>query len=209
MSVRVKICGLTNLEHARVAVDAGADALGFIFFSGSPRYVTPAAAARIIAQLPPFVSKVGVFVNEPIGPLLEVANSVGIDTIQLHGTENPAYCENLPSKRLKIIKAFRVKEQSSLSPLRDFRASAFLLDSYVAGQLGGTGAKFNWDLAIQASAFGTPIILAGGLLPENIRDAVVKVAPYAVDVSSGVESAPGKKDHAKLRAFIAAARSAA
>ena len=209
MSVRVKICGLTNLEDARVAVDAGADALGFIFFSGSPRYVTPAAAARIIAQLPPFVSKVGVFVNEPIGPLLEVANSVGIDTIQLHGTENPAYCENLPSKRLKIIKAFRVKDQSSLAPLRDFRASAFLLDSYVAGQLGGTGAKFNWDLAIQASAFGTPIILAGGLLPENIRDAVAKVAPYAVDVSSGVESAPGKKDHAKLRAFIAAARSAA
>ena len=127
----------------------------------------------------------------------------------LHGTENPAYCENLPSKRLKIIKAFRVKDQSSLAPLRDFRASAFLLDSYVAGQLGGTGAKFNWDLAIQASAFGTPIILAGGLLPENIRDAVAKVAPYAVDVSSGVESAPGKKDHAKLRAFIAAARSAA
>jgi phosphoribosylanthranilate isomerase len=209
MSVRVKICGLTNLDDARAAVDAGADALGFIFFSGSPRYVTPAAAARIIAQLPPFVTKVGVFVNEPVAPLLEIANSVGIDTIQLHGSETPAYCENLPSERLKLIKAFRIKDQSSLTPLRNYRTSAFLLDSYVPGQLGGTGAKFNWDLAIQASAFGTPIILAGGLVPENIRDAISKVAPFAVDVSSGIESAPGKKDHAKLRAFIAAAHSAA
>ena len=208
MSVRVKICGLTNLDDARAAIEAGADALGFIFFSGSPRYITPAAAARIIAQLPPFVSKVGVFVNEPIAPLLEVANSVGIDTIQLHGTETPNYCENLPGNRLKVIKAFRIKDQSSLLPLRDFHTSAFLLDSFVPGQLGGTGAKFNWDLAIQASAFGTPIILAGGLIPENIRDAVSKVAPYGVDVSSGVESSPGKKDHSKLRTFIAAARSA-
>lgn len=208
MSVRVKICGITNLDDARAAVDAGAHALGFIFFSGSPRYITPPAASRIIAQLPPFVSKVGVFVNEPIAPLLEVANSVGIDTIQLHGTEAPNYCENLPGQRLKIIKAFRIKDQSSLGPIRDYRASAFLLDSFVPGQLGGTGAKFNWDLAIQASAFGTPIILAGGLVPENVRDAVSKVAPYGVDVSSGIESSPGRKDHAKLRAFISAALSA-
>jgi phosphoribosylanthranilate isomerase len=208
MSVRVKICGLTNLDDARAAIDAGADALGFIFFSGSPRYVTPAAAARIIAQLPPFVSKVGVFVNEPVGPLLEIVNSVGIDTIQLHGNESPAYCDNLPGNRLKIIKAFRIKDQSSLLPLRDFRAAAFLLDSYVPGQHGGTGSRFNWDLAIQASALGIPIILAGGLIPENIRDAISKVAPYGVDVSSGIESAPGKKDLSKLRAFIAAARAA-
>lgn len=208
MSVRVKICGLTNLDDARVAVDAGADALGFIFFPGSPRYVTPAAAARIIAQLPPFIAKVGVFVDESLAGIQETLTATGIDTVQLHGSESPALCEKLSESRLKIIKAFRVKDQSSLAALKDFRASAFLLDSYVPGQLGGTGAKFNWDLAIQAAGFGTPIILAGGLLPENIGDAVSKVSPYGVDVSSGVESAPGKKHHAKVRAFITAARSA-
>lgn len=206
MSVRVKICGLTNLEDARVGIDAGAHALGFIFFSGSPRYITPAAAARIISQLPPFVSKVGVFVNEPFESILEIAKTTGIDTIQLHGDETPALCEALTRERFKVIKAFRIKDQSSLQSLQHFTASAFLLDSYVPGQLGGTGAKFNWDLAIQAAALGTPIILAGGLVPENIRDAVAKVAPYGLDVSSGVESAPGKKDHAKVRAFIDATR---
>jgi phosphoribosylanthranilate isomerase len=209
MSVRIKICGLTNLDDARAAVDAGADALGFIFFPGSPRYITPAAAAHIIAQLPPFVSTVGVFVDEPAVSLQETANAVGINAIQLHGNESPDYCDSIPRDRFRVIKAFRVKDQSSLASLKDFRASTFLLDSYVPGQLGGTGAKFNWDLAIQASRFGTPIILAGGLVPENIRDAVAKVTPYGVDVSSGVESAPGKKDHNKVRAFIAAARSAA
>jgi len=208
MSVRVKICGLTNLEDARVAIDAGAHALGFIFFAGSPRYITPAAAARIISQLPPFVSKVGVFVNEPFESILEIAKTTGIDSIQLHGDETPALCEALARERFKLIKAFRIKDQSSVQPLQNFNASAFLLDSYVPGQLGGTGAKFNWDLAIQAAALGTPIILAGGLVPENIRDAVAKVSPFGVDVSSGVESSPGKKDHAKVRAFIDAARSA-
>ena len=208
MSVRVKICGLTNLEDARVAVDAGADALGFIFFPGSPRYVTQASAARVIAQLPPFVSKVGVFVNETFEMIQEIARATGIDTLQLHGDETPELCEALARERFKVVKAFRVKDQHSLGALKNFHASAFLLDSYVPGQLGGTGAKFNWDLAIQAAGLGTPIILAGGLVPENIRDAVSKVAPYAVDVSSGVESAPGQKDHAKVRAFIAAARGA-
>lgn len=202
MPVRVKICGLTNLEDARVAIDAGAHALGFIFFAGSPRHVTPAAAARIISQLPPFVSKVGVFVNEPLELILQSSRTTGIDAIQLHGDETPEVCEALAREGFKVIKAFRMKDQSSLQSIQSFSASAFLLDSYVPGQLGGTGAKFNWDLAIQAAALGTPIILAGGLGPDNIRDAVAKVAPYGVDVSSGVESAPGKKDHAKVRAFI-------
>ena len=202
MPVRVKICGLTNLEDARVAIDAGAHALGFIFFAGSPRHVTPPAAARIISQLPPFVSKVGVFVNESFDSILQVSRTTGIDAIQLHGDETPELCEALKREGLKVIKAFRMKDQSSLPSVQSFSVSAFLLDSYVPGQLGGTGAKFNWDLAIQAAAFGTPIILAGGLVPENVRDAVAKVAPYGVDVSSGVESAPGTKDHAKVRAFI-------
>lgn len=208
MSVRVKICGLTNLDDARAAIDAGADALGFIFYSGSARYVTPAAAARIIAQLPPFISRVGVFVDESLESILEIAHTSGIDTIQLHGSESPELCDALARESFKVIKAFRIKDQDSLKQLKNFRTSAFLLDSYVPGQLGGTGAKFNWDLAIQAATFGTPIILAGGLVPENIRDALSKVGPYAVDVSSGVESAPGKKDLEKVRAFIAAARSA-
>lgn len=205
MSVRVKICGLTNLDDARAAIDAGAHALGFIFFSGSPRYITPPAAARIIGQLPPFASKVGVFVNEPLESILQIANSTGIDAIQLHGDETPDLCEALARERFKTIKAFRIKDRSSLDSVGNFRTSAFLLDSYVSGQLGGTGAKFNWDLAIEAATSGIPIILAGGLVPENVQQAVSKVSPYAVDVSSGVEASPGKKDHQKIRAFITAA----
>ena len=195
------------MTDARVATDAGAHALGFIFFPGSPRYITSAAARGIIKLLPPFVSKVGVFVNEPLDAILKIARGTGLDAIQLHGDEPPELCDALASEGFKVIKAFRIKDQSSLHSLRDFRASAFLLDSYVPGQLGGTGAKFNWDLAIQAVRFGTPIILAGGLEPENIRDAVSKVSPYGVDVSSGVEKNPGKKDPARVQAFITAALS--
>lgn len=205
MSVRVKICGVTNLEDAHAAIQAGAHAVGFILYAGSARYVTAAAASRIIAQLPPFISKVGVFVNEPFESILQMANSIGIDTIQLHGEETPELCDCLSRERFKTIKAFRIKDQSSLDTMQKFRTSAYLLDSYVPGQLGGTGAKFNWEIAVQAVKFGTPIILAGGLVPENVRDAASKVGPFGVDVSSGVESSPGKKDHAKIRAFIAAA----
>ena len=208
MSVRVKICGITNSEDAKVAVEAGADALGFIFFSQSPRNISPVEAKDIIERVPPFVAKVGVFVNESLETILRIAKETGIDTVQLHGDESAELGEQIARENLKVIKAFRIKDQSSLAALKEFRASAFLLDSYVPGQLGGTGAKFNWDLAVQAAAAGTPIILAGGLVPENVGDAVSKVGPYGVDVSSGVESAPGKKDHAKVRAFIAAVRSA-
>jgi phosphoribosylanthranilate isomerase len=208
MSVRVKICGITNLEDAQAAVQAGADALGFIFFAQSPRNVSPEMARRIIEKMPPFVAKVGVFVNESLEKILQIVKETGIDTVQLHGDESPQLCEKVARENLKVIKAFRIKDQNSLTPLKEFRAAAFLLDSYVPGQLGGTGAKFNWDLAVQASGLGTPIILAGGLVPENVRDAISKVAPYGVDVSSGVESAPGRKDHAKVRAFIEAAQSA-
>ena len=210
MSVRVKICGISNFEDARAAVEAGADALGFIFFPQSPRNVSPEVARSIIEQLPPFVAKVGVFVNEAADRILQIAKETGIDTVQLHGDESPELCEKIARENLKVIKAFRIKDQSSLAAMNGFRASAFLLDSYVPGQLGGTGAKFNWDLAVQAAGLGTPIILAGGLVAENVGDAVSKVGPYGVDVSSGVELelAPGKKDHAKVRAFIEAVRAA-
>jgi phosphoribosylanthranilate isomerase len=206
MPVRVKICGITNLEDARVAIDSGADALGFIFFSGSPRHISPESAAEIISNLPPFIAKVGVFVDAPVDGILDIAGATGIDTVQLHGSESPAECAEIAASRLTVVKAFRVKEATSLEPIANYRASAFLLDSYVAGQLGGTGAKFNWDLALKAKQFNTPIILAGGLDPENVTDAVSKVFPYAVDVSSGVEASPGKKDHQKVRRFIARAK---
>src|SRR5688500_8835648 len=201
MSVRVKICGITNFEDAKVAVEAGAHALGFIFFSQSPRNISSAEAKRIIEGIPPFVAKVGVFVNETAERILQIAKETGIDTVQLHGDEAQELCEKIARENLKVIKAFRIKDGSSLGALKDFQVSAFLLDSYVPGQLGGTGAKFNWDLAVQASGLGTPIILAGGLVPENVRDAVSKVAPYGGDVSSGValELAPGKREPAQVR----------
>jgi phosphoribosylanthranilate isomerase len=201
----VKICGITNLADAECAVQAGADALGFIFFQKSPRYIEPKAAAQIASQVAGSVLKVGVFVDENFETMEGIARQCGLDRLQLHGNESREICVSL---RTPVIKAFRVQDVNSLAPLRDYKVPAFLLDSYVAGQLGGTGAKFNWDLAIQAKAFGTPIILAGGLTSENVGDAVAKVRPYGVDVSSGVERAPGKKDHAKVREFIRRARAA-
>jgi phosphoribosylanthranilate isomerase len=208
MPVRVKICGLTNLDDALASIEARADALGFIFFPKSSRYIEPKAAGKICAQLPPFVSKVGVFVDESLEQIVAIARASGIETVQLHGNENAEFCTALREKHFTVIKAFRVQDSSTLAQLQSYRAAAFLLDSYVPGQLGGTGAKFSWDLALQAKSAGVPIILAGGLDPENVADAVSKVTPYAVDVSSGVESSPGKKDLAKVRAFIARAKSA-
>ena len=205
MPVRVKICGITSLQDAILAVEAGADALGFIFFARSPRCITPDAAAEIIRQLPPFISRVGVFVDEPIGQVNETALRAGLDAVQLHGAESAEECERAV---VRAVKAFRVKDRNSLAEIRKYRTAAYLLDSYVAGQLGGTGERFNWDLAIEAKHVGRPVILAGGLTPENVADAAAKVRPYAVDVSSGVESSPGKKDASKVREFIARAKAA-
>lgn len=203
MPVRVKICGITNAEDARFAASAGADALGFIFFKGSPRFITIDAAAEITGELPPFVAKVGVFVDEALETVNEIGTRLGLTAVQLHGNESAEYCSSV---RLPVIKAFRVKDESSLRDLGKFRAAAFLLDSFVPGQLGGTGAKFNWDLAVQAKKLGTSVILAGGLTPENIAEAVKMVQPYAVDVSSGVEKKPGLKDPQKVADFIQSAK---
>jgi phosphoribosylanthranilate isomerase len=204
MSVRVKICGVTNAEDALAAVDAGANALGFMFYESSPRNVAVKVAADIIRQLPPFVAKVGVFVNAAEENVRRAIGESGIDTLQFHGDETPEFCRGfLP---LKIYKAFRMENLESLLALPGYRTDAWLLDSFVEGKRGGTGAQFNWDLAVESKKFGRPIILAGGLTPENVAEAVRKVQPFAVDVSSGVESAPGKKDHAKVRRFIAAAK---
>ena len=204
MSVKVKICGVTNLEDALAAVDAGADALGFMFYEPSPRNVPVKVAAGIIRRLPPFIAKVGVFVNATEETVRMTVRECGLDTLQFHGDEPPEFCAKFSP--LKVYKAFRIQNLESLQPLPAHKTDAWLLDGFAPDNLGGTGAKFNWDLAVEAKKLGGLIILAGGLTPENISEAVRKVQPYAVDVSSGVESSPGKKDHAKLRRFIAAAK---
>jgi phosphoribosylanthranilate isomerase len=199
---KVKICGITSLDDALVAVAAGADALGFVFFEKSPRNVDPEQAAAIIAQLPPFVQVVGLFVNAPLDLVNETADRCGLDIIQLHGDETPAYCDLV---RRRVMKVFRVRGMESLAPIADYRVSAYLLDAYSPNAYGGTGSVFNWDCAIAAKQHG-PVVLAGGLDPENVASAVAKVRPYGVDVSSGVEASPGKKDAELVRRFVEQAK---
>ncbi len=196
--MRIKICGITNSEDAQAAVEYGADALGFLF-SKSPRQVTKEQSRDIVKNLPPFISPVGVFVDEQIDTLKEICDFCAIRTVQLHGSESPLYLNDL--KGYKIIKAFRVKEEDELKPLANYKPHAFLLDSFVKGVMGGTGVSFNWEIARQAHKYGT-IILSGGLTPENVKEAIQMVKPYAVDVSSGVESSPGKKDKTLMKRFI-------
>jgi len=205
MSTRVKICGITKLADAQAAVGAGADALGFIFYEKSPRYLAVSAAAKISKQLPPFVLRVGVFVNAPEELVTRAIGECGLGLLQFHGDEPPEFCTRFG---LMSMKAFRIRDSESLKELPKYPTAAWLLDAYSAETLGGTGEKFNWDLAIEAQRFGKPVFLAGGLTPENIAAAVRKVQPFGVDVSSGVESSPGKKDQAKVRAFIANVRQA-
>lgn len=200
--IRVKICGITSLEDALVAIDAGADALGFVFSPTSPRHVFPEQAASIIRHLPPFVQIVGLFVNEPPEAVNTIADQCGLDIVQLHGDESPGYCDSI---RRRVIKAIRVKNITSLEPIRDYRVSACLLDTWSPAAHGGTGRTFNWEFAACA-AQTSRIILAGGLTPDNVAEAIRRVRPYGVDVSSGVESAPGKKDPNKLALFINAAK---
>jgi phosphoribosylanthranilate isomerase len=205
MSVIVKICGITNTPDALAAAHGGAAALGFVFYEGSPRYLTPAAAAAIIHELPPAIVKVGLFVNAAEEAVKRTITECGLNLLQFHGDESPDYCLQFG---LMSMKAFRIRDASSLKALPDYRTDAWLLDAHVPGQYGGTGDTFNWDLAVEAQRLGRPIFLAGGLTPENVGAAVRKVHPYAVDVSSGVESAPGRKDHTKVVAFIKAAKAA-
>lgn len=181
---------------AVVAAAAGADAIGLVF-APSRRQVTVNQARRIAAELPPFVTKVGVFVDEDRTRVLEIADACGLDMLQLHGLEPPEYCAAF---RIPIIKAIRVRDARSLEAMRKYRVAAFLLDSYDPDLAGGAGIAFKWDLAsgVRASA---PVILSGGLTTENVGDALETVQPYAVDVSSGVET-NGRKDHGKIRAFI-------
>lgn len=208
MSLKVKICGITSLADALVAIDAGADALGFVFWEKSPRYIDPADAAHITSELAPFVKTVGVFVNEAPDIIRDTIEAAGIDCVQLHGDETPEDAEEVARVTgAPVIKAIRVGGPGSLKALESYKVSALLLDTYRKGTPGGTGETFDWTLAIEAKAAGR-IILSGGLTPHNVAKAVATVRPYAVDVSSGVESAPGKKDADKVRMFIEEARKA-
>lgn len=205
MSLIVKICGITNTDDALAAAAAGADALGFVFYDRSPRHVALDAAAAIVHQLPSFVVKVGVFLDAPEDMVYRAIADCGLTLLQFHGDETPEYCAQFG---LMHMKAFRVRDAASLEALTQYPSDAWLLDAWTADKPGGSGQKFNWDLAVAASKMGRPIFLAGGLTPENVAEAIQKVHPYGVDVSSGVEAAPGRKDHAKVRAFVKAAKSA-
>jgi phosphoribosylanthranilate isomerase len=198
--VKVKICGIRTVEEAQAALDAGADALGFNFWPSSPRYIKPSAAREVIKALPPIVCKVGVFVNEEANRIVDIASAAGLGAVQLHGDEAPEFCERLGS--IKTIKAIRVGQDFDLRVIEKYRVSMVLLDSSIEGRYGGTGQRFDWRIAIEAKRLA-PIILAGGLTTLNVWDAITHVRPSAIDVCSGVEAEPGRKDLNKLRAFMA------
>lgn len=203
--VKIKICGITELDDALHAVDCGADALGFVFYERSPRAITPPKAQAIIAKLPPFVTVVGLFVNEDSRIIREVADDCHLDVIQYHGDESPETVRLAPRRS---IRALRIRESETTDIIDRYPASGLLLDAWVSGEYGGTGVLSNWEIAAEI-AKKRPLILAGGLTPENVAAAIQAVRPYGLDVSSGVEHAPGRKDKKKVATFIRAAQLAA
>ena len=204
-TTRVKICGITNVADGLIAAEAGADMIGLMFYEQSPRHISLARAVEIARELPPLVVRVGVFANPDEAIVTRAIAECGLGLLQFHGDETSDFCTKFG---IMSMKALRMRDAESLAQLEHYHTDAFLLDAHSKSGLGGTGEMFNWDLAVEAKKFGKPIFLAGGLTPENVAAAVLKVQPFAVDVSSGVESAPGKKDSAKVRAFIAAAKTA-
>lgn len=199
MRTRVKICGITREEDAKAAVAAGCDAIGLVFYRPSPRYVSPQKAAQIVASLPPFISVVGLFVDAEPDEILQVMEQVRLDLLQFHGNESPEACERFD---MPYMKAIRVKPDTNLLQYAEqFKhAQALLLDAFIEGVPGGTGQVFDWNII--PKTFPLPVVLAGGLCPENVVQAVRQVQPYAVDVSGGVELNKGIKDAAKIAAFM-------
>lgn len=184
------------------AAKLGADALGFIFYRGSRRYIDPGIAARIVGSLPPFITTVGVFVNQSLDEIASLKEKTGIDAVQLHGDESPEFCNAVP---YKLIKALRIKDNIDREEVELYSVQAILFDKHSEDSYGGTGRSFNWDI-LRNLDISKEIILSGGLTPENVCQAMETVKPYGVDVSSGVEDSPGKKNHVKLRKFIEAVR---
>ena len=206
--VKLKVCGITSFDDAAAAVDCGATYLGFNFYRPSPRYIEPAAAREIIEQLPSHIVSVGVFVNEEVKVVRDLMDGCGLTLAQLHGDETAAYCLELARP---AVKALRIKDRGGFLALAEFQGRAgirgFLLDAYADDAYGGTGRTVDWTLAAEA-ARSASVLLAGGLTPENVAEAIRAVRPYGVDVSSGVEVSPGKKDPEKIRRFIQSARQA-
>lgn len=201
MRTRVKICGITNLTDAETAIDAGADALGFIFVPETPRYITPNSASEIIRSLPPFITTVGVFRNVEHKEIEDIATKTGITSVQLHGTESPKFCAQIS---LPVVKVFELQTKEDLKIIDDYNVNAFLVDKPKSI----SGGTINLELALKARHHTNRLILAGGLTPENVADAVQYVKPYAVDVASGVESEKRRKDPQKIKAFISAVKQA-
>ncbi|HPP74889.1 MAG TPA: phosphoribosylanthranilate isomerase [Armatimonadota bacterium] len=205
MRTRVKICGITNLEDALAACEFGADAIGFVF-AKSPRQISAEAAGDIADHLPPFTKTVGVFTNDD-QEVIRAADWVPLDLIQLHGEQSDHFADLIGAGR--VIRAIRIRDEESLKQFERWKSgAAYLLDTWASDKMGGTGGTFNWEIAKKAKDYGKPVILAGGLTPENVADAIRAVRPYAVDVSSGVEISPGKKDIRKIKEFIDNVRSA-
>ena len=207
--IRIKVCGTTRLTDAENAVACGVDALGFIFVAKSKRCVTPNVARNIITKLPPFVDRVGVFVNEPIQSVVDIVRDCDLSLVQLHGNEDAEYCKQLGDSLAgcKILKACRVGEHTAgdgFTPYAPF-VQAYLLDTYVKGIEGGTGKIFDWGL-VTALHLDKPVILAGGLTPDNIIESLQTMVPYAIDINSGVEDAPGLKNHEKLKSIVSKVR---
>ena len=210
--VKIKICGITCAQDATWAANLGADFIGLNFYKDSPRKVSPQNALEILKEIPPFVSSVGVFVNEDGKNLVKLVKKMNLALVQLHGEETVEYCQQLKEviPGIKLIKAFRIKDETVIESMKPYLeiADYFLLDAYVEDVAGGTGATFNWDLAVKAKELGKPVFLAGGLTPENVQEAVDKAKPFAVDVASGIERSPKRKDYDKMKDFINKAKTA-
>ena len=196
--IKIKICGIRNLEDAIAAAEAGADALGFVFYPESPRFIDPGNVRHIISKLPVFITYIGVFVDEKEDVIRRILRESGIQLLQFHGSESPMLCTRF---REKVIKSIRIRDAGSIESMKMYPLDTFLLDTYHAEVKGGTGKAFDWGIAEKAKEHGK-IILSGGLTPSNVEEAIRRVKPYGVDVSSGVEKSPGKKDHMKIKKFI-------
>lgn len=217
---KIKICGITNEKDALWAANAGVDFIGLNFYKNSPRKISVDMAKKITSSLPEFVKPVGVFVDEEIGAILKITKKVGLSAVQLHGNETPEYCSELKEKisatvpanllwegKPQMIKAFRIGGDFQAEQMSQYgNADYFLLDTFVEDLPGGTGQAFNWDLAVELKKQGKPIFLSGGLTPENVSEAINKVGPFAVDVCSGIERTPTRKDYDKMLAFVKAVR---